>query len=63
MTTLRTMPVTAWSVPLLVILLSLFTGCGDDGENNDTLFTGLSGVVIVVVVVALIWRWSRRRGG
>ena len=31
-------------------------------DNGDTLLTGLSGVVIVVLVIAAIWYFARRRG-
>jgi hypothetical protein len=29
----------------------------------DTLWTGLSGLVILVVVIALLWRWGSNRRG
>lgn len=46
------------------VTLLLFTACGeDDGEGGDPdLFLGLSGFVIFLVVVWLIWRAARRRG-
>jgi len=61
MTKLKTMPVTVWAVPLLFCLLA---ACGDDGEgNNDTLFTGLSGVVIFFIVIWLVFRAINKRRG
>jgi hypothetical protein len=41
--------------------------CGDDGEggDDDTLLTGLSGVIILAIVIWLIWRGVKksRNGG
>ncbi len=48
-----------WMAP--VPLLLFLAACGGDGDN-DTLLTGLSGVVIVVLVIAGIWYFARRRG-
>ena len=43
-------------------VLLLFSGCGDDdGGNEDTLFTGLSGLIILVLIVWLITRRMRNR--
>jgi hypothetical protein len=47
---------TAW-----MLLLFFLGACGDDG-NNDTIWTGLSGVIIAVVLVVIILRWLRKRG-
>lgn len=62
MNKLKTMPITVWAVP---ILFFLFTACDDGGPNsegnNDTLFTGLSGVVIFIIVVWLVLRALRKR--
>lgn len=49
----------AW-LPLLLVL----TACGgDDNGDGDTLLGGLSGVVILVIVVWLVARAVRKRGG
>jgi hypothetical protein len=45
----------------LVPSLLFLAACGGDGDNGDTLLTGLSGVVIVVLVIAGIWYFARRR--
>lgn len=49
----------------LVAVLVLLGGCGEDTEGDDlpNLLTGLSGVIIVAVVVWLIVRAMRRRRG
>lgn len=60
MSKLKTMPVTVWGIPLLFFLLA---ACGDDGDNNDTLFTGFSGFVILCVVVFFVARWLGKRRG
>ena len=42
--------------------LLFMTACGnDDGGNEDTLFTGFSGVVILVLVVWFVTRKMRNR--
>jgi hypothetical protein len=46
----------------LVAMVTLTTACGEDGDGNeDTLFTGLSGVVIFVLVLWLVLRAVKRR--
>ena len=43
--------------------LLFMTACGnDDGGNEDTLFTGFSGVLILVLVVWFVMRKARNRG-
>lgn len=42
--------------------LALLGACGEDGEGNDTLLTGLSGLVILIIVVWLIIHALRGRG-
>lgn len=47
---------------LLVAVLVVLTACAGDGPgNDDTIWTGLSGLVIAVVVLVLVSRWIRRR--
>lgn len=47
---------------LLVALLALLSACTGDGPgNDDTLLTGFSGLVIVIVAFVLISRWIKRR--
>jgi len=42
-------------------LLLFMTACGnDDNGNEDTLFTGFSGVIILVLVVWFFARRSRK---
>jgi hypothetical protein len=44
-------------------LLLAAMACGENGDgNNDTLFTGLSAVVILAVVLLLLWRAGKKRG-
>lgn len=47
-------------VPAVLLFLA---ACGDDngGGNEDTLFTGFSGVVILVLVVWFVMRKARNR--
>ena len=49
---------------LWVTLMAMLIACGDNGNggNDDTLLTGLSGVVIVGLVVWLVVRSMRKRG-
>jgi hypothetical protein len=50
-----------WILPVLVLFTALMTACGnDDGGNGDTLFTGFSGVIILVLVVWFFARRSRK---
>lgn len=43
--------------------LLFMTACGnDDGGNEDTLFTGFSGVIILVLIVWFVMRKARSRG-
>ena len=60
MNKIKTMPVSVWGIPLVFLLAA----CGDDGEgNNDTLLTGFSGLVIVVIVGYLLYRWFAKNRG
>jgi LPXTG-motif cell wall-anchored protein len=43
------------------VLLFLFAACGDDGGDEDSLFTGLSGVIIVALVIWFVVRRRNRR--
>jgi hypothetical protein len=46
----------------LVPAFLFLAACGGDGDGGDTLLTGLSGVVIVALVILGIWYFARRRG-
>ena len=40
-----------------VALMALLTACGEDGDgNNDTIWTGISGLVIVVILGVIVLR-------
>ncbi len=48
-----------------VLAAAMLTACGEDGSgggNEDTLFTGLSGVVILGAVIWFVLRKVRSRG-
>ncbi|MEW6474964.1 MAG: hypothetical protein AB1679_22155 [Actinomycetota bacterium] len=47
-------------IPSVLLFLS---ACGDDNEggNEDTLFTGFSGVIILVLVIWFLTRRARNR--
>ena len=42
--------------------LLFMTACGNDNGNEDTLFTGFSGVIILVLIVWFVMRKARSRG-
>ena len=47
---------------LLVTLALLFAACGGDGPgNDDTLWTGFSGFVFIVIVVAFVMHYLKKR--
>ena len=46
--------------PLLFALLVLLGACGDGEGNDDTLWTGLSGVIIFVVIAVIVVRMIRK---
>jgi hypothetical protein len=47
-------------IPAALLFLS---ACGNDDEGNeDTLFTGFSGVIILVLIVWFVMRKARNRG-
>lgn len=44
-------------------LLLLLAACGnDENGNEDTLFTGFSGVVILALVIWMVMRMVKKRG-
>jgi hypothetical protein len=46
----------------LALIVMLFAACGENGDgNDDTLWTGISGVVILVIVIWLILRAMKKR--
>lgn len=46
---------------LLLLVMLLPAACGDNGNNNDTILTGFSGVLIFGIVVWIIYRYATRR--
>ena len=49
---------------LLLAVPALLGACGGDGNgNDDTIWTGLSGVVIVIVIVWFVLRGMRKKKG
>lgn len=38
-------------------LLLLMAACGENGENNDTVLTGFSGVLIFGIIVWVIFKY------
>ena len=49
-----------WIPAALLFLASC--GNDDNGGNEDTLFTGFSGVIILVLIVWFVMRKARNRG-
>ena len=49
-----------WILPVLLLCMGLMAACGGDNGNDDTLFTGFSGVIILVLVVWFFARRSRK---
>lgn len=48
---------------LWAAVMGFLAACGEDGDgDNDTLLTGVSGVVILVLVIWGISRAVRKRG-
>lgn len=48
------------AVPMSLTLM-LFTACGGDDGDGDTLLTGLSGFLIAMVVIFFVVRAMRKR--
>lgn len=48
--------------PYLIPLLMLFAACGDGEGNDDTLLTGFSGFVILIIVIWAIVHFAKKRG-
>lgn len=46
---------------LLAALMVVLAACGENGENNDTLLGGFSGILILGIVVWIIYRYMSRR--
>jgi hypothetical protein len=49
-----------WLFPVLLLCMVSMAACGNDNGNDDTIFTGFSGVVILVLVVWFFARRSRK---
>lgn len=50
-------------VLLWATVMGFLAACGEDGDGDgDTIWTGLSGVVILAIVIWLIVRALRKRG-
>ena len=48
---------------LIPAVLMTFAACGnDDNGNEDTLFTGFSGVIILALVIWMVVRMAKKRG-
>jgi hypothetical protein len=45
-----------WSLLFLIMV-----ACGEDGNNNDTILTGFSGVLIFGIIVWIIYRAVKNR--
>lgn len=48
------------SLVWLATVMMLLGACGGDGNDNDTIWTGLSGLVIVVIIGAIILRKTKK---
>ena len=47
---------------LIPAVLLFFAACGnDDNGNQDTLFTGFSGVIILALVIWMVVRMAKKR--
>lgn len=55
-------PACNYGTALLLGLLFLLGACAGDGPgNDDTLWTGASGLIIAVIALVLVSRWIKRR--
>lgn len=49
------------SLYTVMIAATTFAACSNDGEQPDTIWTGLSGLLILVVLIAIVWHYSKKR--
>lgn len=48
---------------IVVMLMGLLAACGENGENNDTILGGFSGVLIFGLIVWVIFRYVSKKKG
>jgi hypothetical protein len=48
---------------LLVAFMLVLAACGENGENNDTILGGFSGVLIFGLIVWVVFRYVSKRKG
>lgn len=49
---------------LYALAAVLLGACGEDTEGDDwpNILTGLSGVILLIIVIWLLWRAAKKRG-